>query len=264
LFTLFLMYPGVSSTVLSLFVCKDIDSKSYLVSDFTIYCYDDRWWKFFPLVLIMVFVYPVGVPSFFLFVLYRARHTLHWPTTKMQLGFLYDAYNLEAWWFELADMIHKLTMTSLLKFFPVDIQMPSGMVAVVIYLWVILMAQPYLRRDDDRLHQFVQVELFLLVCAGYVLYYTQDTGLDRSTDILLSIILIFITIFLLIAFVYMAGHNIIKILRDRRKKMSRHKRRSKSKMSAEDNVIRLTLNRPYKRSGRTKKQLSELRMRGAE
>ena len=31
LFTVFLMYPGVSSTVLSLFVCQDIDGQSYLV-----------------------------------------------------------------------------------------------------------------------------------------------------------------------------------------------------------------------------------------
>jgi hypothetical protein len=32
------------------------------------------------------------------------------------------------WWFEMADMGHKLSLTCLLFFFPPDFQMPFGMV----------------------------------------------------------------------------------------------------------------------------------------
>src|SRR5688500_15435075 len=37
-------------------------------------------------------------------------------------------------------------MTSLLAFFPVEAQMPLGMFVVTIYIWVILLARPYLRK----------------------------------------------------------------------------------------------------------------------
>ena len=46
-------------------------------------------------------MYPVGVPVTFFGFMYKHRHVLDWPTTKMQLGFLYDAYTLDAWWFEM-------------------------------------------------------------------------------------------------------------------------------------------------------------------
>lgn len=82
-------------------------------------------------------------------------------------------------------MVHKLTMTSLLKFLPVDLQMPGGMLVVIAYATVILLTSPYLRKDDDRLHQFAQAELYLIVLAGYTLY-SGTVGLDEKTDIILS------------------------------------------------------------------------------
>lgn len=39
---------------------------------------------------------------------------------------------------------------------------------------------------DDRLHLFVQTELFLVVQAGYILYVGASDKLDEATDILLS------------------------------------------------------------------------------
>ena len=47
------------------------------------------------------------------------------------------------------DMAHKLTMTSLIKFMPVPMQMPSGMVVVVCYMFVILIGKPYLRKGAE-------------------------------------------------------------------------------------------------------------------
>jgi len=231
LFTVFLMYPSVSSNVLRFFVCKNIDDSTYLIADFTIKCTDSKWFSYLTLVLIMVFIYPVGVPVFFFYMLSKNRKNLTEPTIKMQLGFLYEAFNLDAWFFEVLDMGHKLTMTSLLAFLPLDSQMPMGMFVVMTYTWIIILRQPYLRRDDDMLHLFAQVELYLIVLAGYILTSLGTVALDEKTDIILSTVMITMSIGLLVAFMLMAIMNVRKMIRNHRRKKMRKTRSKMSNMS---------------------------------
>lgn len=101
LFTLFLLYPGVSSSILGMFVCRDINGKPYLFNDFSLECYDSSWYYYLPYVLIMVAVYPVGIPLLFWGLLRRYQGRRHEVAIRLQLGFLYEAYNKESWWFEL-------------------------------------------------------------------------------------------------------------------------------------------------------------------
>jgi len=211
LFTVFLMYPGVSSVVLNLFVCKDIYGQLYLVTDFTLKCADTDWYNYLGPVIIMTFLYPIGVPAFFFYMLNKNKDKLNQPGIRMQLGFLYEAYNLDVWWFELVDMLHKLTMTSLLAFLPVEGQMPTGMCVAIAYILVILLRRPYLRKGDDRLHLFAQTEIYLVVLAGYILYELNIVTLDTATDVLLSIVMIGMTVAMLVIGVLMAGLNLRKM-----------------------------------------------------
>lgn len=43
LFGLFLLFPRVSQTSLSLYICREIEGKDYLAQDFNVLCYDDRY-----------------------------------------------------------------------------------------------------------------------------------------------------------------------------------------------------------------------------
>jgi len=86
-------------------------------------------------------------------------------------------------------MSHKLLLTSLLAFFPVVSQLPLGMCVAFLYAIIILESRPYFRKGDDRLHLFAQVEIFLLLEAGYVYRY-NNTRLDRKSDVVVSIFLI--------------------------------------------------------------------------
>jgi hypothetical protein len=223
LFTVFLMYPGVSSVVLSLFVCKDIYGNLYLVADFTLLCADAEWFNYLGPVIIMTLMYPIGVPLFFYYIMRKHKNELAQPGVRMQLGFLYEAYNLDVWWFELVDMSHKLIMTSLLAFLPVDGQMPAGMFVASTYTVVILLRRPYLRKGDDRLHLFAQTEIYLVVLAGYILYSLEIVQLDETTDVLLSIVMIGMTVSLLSVGFLMAFMNIKKMWRN----YSRRKRNKK-------------------------------------
>lgn len=73
---------------------------------------------------------------------------------------------------------------------------------------------------DDRLHLFANVEVFLIVMAGWILLATNTVVLDDTTDALLSTVLIMIVVGLLLAFVFLAGQVLHKMLARRQHRKS--------------------------------------------
>ncbi|KMS93744.1 hypothetical protein BVRB_028400, partial [Beta vulgaris subsp. vulgaris] len=139
-------------------------------------------------------------------------------------GFLYDAYNHEIWWFELVDMIHKLSLTGLVAFFPASSQLIAAAVISVSYTILLLLVRPYIRKGDDRLHLFAQVEIFCAVICGYM--FKNDFTTNTSVDVGLSILLtITIGTFSAFFFVQAAGviFKIIKLKRERNKRKLENK-----------------------------------------
>ncbi len=57
----------------------------------------------------------------------------------------------------------QLTLTSLLALFPLESQLPLGMIICGAYLWIICRTNPYIRTDDDVLHLLIQTEILLLL-----------------------------------------------------------------------------------------------------
>lgn len=53
LFTLFLLYPGLSSKVIGHFHCINVDGTSYLMADMTISCSDHEYLSFLPYAIFM-------------------------------------------------------------------------------------------------------------------------------------------------------------------------------------------------------------------
>jgi len=210
LFTLFLIYPSVSSFVLRLYVCRHIEGVDYLASDFNVICYDSAWNANAGVDAFMILIYPIGVLSFLFFMLYRYRTRLDETGVRAQLGFLYDAYERKIWYFELIDMLHKLLITSIVAFFPPLAQMPVAMVIVTGYLMVLLATRPYIRKGDDRLHQFAQVEIFLLLMAGNN-FNSQDTP-DPLMDDVMSVVLILAFCVFILFFLIQCYVNLRKII----------------------------------------------------
>jgi len=192
IYSLFLIYPSVSSTIIRLYVCRTIDGVSYLVEDFRLICYTPDYNFYAMIGIAMIFVYPIGIPAFLFYMLYQYRKRLDEPGVRAQLGFLFDGFHHEYWWFEIADMIHKLTLVSLLAFFPVKFQLQGGMAVLMGYACLILCTRPYLRKGDDRLHLLGQTEVFLLLLSGHV--FRINSSYDKTIDYFLSIVFVIIFI----------------------------------------------------------------------
>ena len=54
-----------------------------------------------PLGILMILIYPVGIPSLFFWFLVQSRNQLKEPDVRAKIGFLFEAYQFDAWWFEI-------------------------------------------------------------------------------------------------------------------------------------------------------------------
>jgi len=223
LFLMFIVYPGVSSVILRIYQCKLVevvegDPKWYLINDFTLNCYNEDWNTYAIYAAVFVLIYPFGIPALLFYRLLKKNvrrpgqqkfeTRLDEPSVRAELGFLYDGYNRDSWWFEMFDMLEKLLVTSVVGFFPSDMQMPAGMVLVCLYLMTLLVWSPYLRKGDDRLAQIAQVEILMLLVAGHV--FNQQVEPDKLMNVVMTVILITIVMLIVALFLVQAYQAIRK------------------------------------------------------
>ena len=222
LYALFLLYPVVSSTILNHYVCKTIhdshNTYSYLLIDLAVPCKTDTWWLFAYVGVLLVIIYPVGIPAFFFFLLYSHRTRLHLGQVQAKFGFLYAGYRDGTWWWELLDTFHKLIQTSILAFFPLLVQLPVGMGVAILYLMAILLFNPYLRKEDDALAMLCQNLIFLLMLAGYFFQIEGSVKLSTSEDVGMTLSLLVAAGIFLAAFVYYIGRALWQVALELRQK----------------------------------------------
>ncbi len=190
-FALFLMYPTISARVLSFFVCRDINGTRYLAADFHLECNDSDWSRNVPLAIICLLVYPIGIPLVIFIILYRNRNRLLIPEVALAYGLLYEGYHARYYYFELADLVEKLLLTSILQFFVPGAQCLVGLAIIGVYMGVIWILGPYVRRIDDRLSLFIQAQLYLILLMGATLQRVEFIP-ESKEDVLGSTILLIV------------------------------------------------------------------------
>ncbi len=95
----------------------------------------------------------------------------------------------------------QLWLTSLLQFFPPEAQCSVGLFIGTLYLWIILLVGPYIRRIDDRLAQFIQVQLCCILLMGSTLQHVEFERYSKE-DALGSAVLLVILFALVILLLY--------------------------------------------------------------
>jgi hypothetical protein len=216
LFTMFLIYPQVSSIIIRLYACTTVEGETYLSSDFSVLCSTQKWRDRAQINIPFVALYPFGFLAFVALILFRKRHELQKPENLIQFGFLYAAYAHDRWWFELLDMLHRMVMTSMIALLPQEYALPTILGILCFHAAVILVTNPYTRKSDDLLHLLVQSALFVMVMAGYV--YVKLVDIPEDIDSALSVIFIGMTIALVTFVVISIGLVLRKYLISWRKK----------------------------------------------
>jgi hypothetical protein len=92
-------------------------------------------------------------------------------------------------------------LTSILQFFAPGAQSSVGLAICTVYLWIILLLHPYIRRIDDRLASFIQVQLYCILLMGSTLQNVQFVR-NSKEDTLGSVVLLFVLFALIIILLY--------------------------------------------------------------
>lgn len=220
-FTVFMLYPGVSAVVCKFYVGREVNGTVYLLANFKFdketVLGDSKWLSYLPYALAMTFIYPLGIPSLFWWILYKNRVKLYTKKKILAYGFLYAAYEPAAWWFESCDMLNKLTLSAMVAFFPLEFQMTIALAWTCFYLILCLLIKPFIRKGDDRLLLLVEVEILMLLITGYVLKNNSDGELDDLTDTTMSVLLITMSCLIMVLFTWMTINNIHKMVKDCKK-----------------------------------------------
>lgn len=139
---LFVTFAPSSTTVLQAFVCENFDDgSSYMYADYSLSCETDEHRKYVIYAAVMVFVYPLGIPLFYLYLLWSNLRAINPPTKRVvkdaerdivspeiiqleklnlrdnddtitHLSFLYESYRPGAWYFEVIECLRRLFLTA--------------------------------------------------------------------------------------------------------------------------------------------------------
>ncbi|OQR86302.1 hypothetical protein ACHHYP_10693 [Achlya hypogyna] len=204
---MFLVHPGVTKQIFQMFTCTKlgVDSSGntlyFLDPDLDVPCYDSSHWRWMlcvgvPSLVIVTF----GIPLFAFSVLRTHRHQLHDPQVKLQLGFLYDGYKDEYYYWEIWIMMRKV-LVSFISVFLKNWGTPSqslgatGLTFVGLYLH--MDRAPY---EHDVINNLEEMSLltclFTLYC-GLYLYQPTVTGWLRT---FLGVIVVIVNCLFLVKF----------------------------------------------------------------
>ena len=81
---LFVIFPGVSSTVMKYFKCALVDGKWLLHADYRLVCYSADWMAHLPVALFGVLIYPIGIPAFIYWSLRAHKQHLHYEVKPLE------------------------------------------------------------------------------------------------------------------------------------------------------------------------------------
>jgi uncharacterized protein (DUF983 family) len=221
-FILVLTYLQVSTTILEVFKCRQFEpsdggeSRLLLAADPTISCDDSTYMGLKVAAIFGAFLYPIGVPAFFVLLLWRERKNIHDSVNQKKYGFLFGDYVAIYFLWEVWDLGRKLALSGALMFFNKG-SVSQLLVAMVIALFALelqLRMMPY----KSLMANVIQVAAFnaiLLNLVGAMLlkvdFRAEDYGLGESfADGFLVLINLTVPVLVLFTLAFSMGQDLYR------------------------------------------------------
>ena len=96
LFFSFLIYPNCCQSFLSMFLCHDVEGTHYLMADYSLECFDDKWTSYAIVAILGIVLYCFGIPATNYILLFQNKHKLFVDDKFIaRYGFMYARYEEE-------------------------------------------------------------------------------------------------------------------------------------------------------------------------
>ena len=245
----FFVYAPMCNLIFSTFQCETLSSGAkYLRVDETLSCDTKTYEFYFNYAMVMVVVFPVGIPMLYFVALYRSRHMINPPTPPAMsdaerekliekntglneyllshLGFIYHHYSKEYWWFEVVDCFRRLIFTGIIKFVPRDVRALCGLTLTLSFQSLYREFSPYAKPKVAvlaNLGHCILVFIFLVALAleSGVVEKERKTGVGYVLSVFVCAFFSFAAYTQFYAALKWQGRaaqlgQIVKLLRDRR------------------------------------------------
>lgn len=201
----FLVYSPVSYRVFQTFACDELDDgDAYLRADYSLSCSDrsHRWYAAYALV--MVGVYPVGIPAVFAWLLRRHRHDLIKPDRETMehltpLSGMWAAYWRSRYYFEVLECGRRIGLTGIAALVAPNTreQLAVVLVFAVVFVFVSEAISPFEKKGDMNLYRWGNG---IVVASVYVAFLMKiDVAHDRTPAMLaFSDVLILANVFMVV------------------------------------------------------------------
>merc|ERR1712070_61008 len=219
-FILVLTYLQVSSTIMDVFKCRQFEPtpgssvRVVLEADMSIQCNEGQYMTLKLVAIVGTFLYPIGVPVFFVLLLWRERKNINDSVNQKKYGFLFGDYVAVYFLWEVWDLGRKLALSGALIFFNRG-SVSQLLVAMVIALFALelqLRMMPY----KSLMANIIQVAAFnaiLLNLVGAMLlkvdFHPEDYGLGETfADGFLVMINLTVPVLVLFALAFSMGQDL--------------------------------------------------------
>ena len=155
LIVLFLVLPGVSTTIFRTFLCDDgfVEDKSvsFLEADLTLSCESKEYNRLYALAWFGFALYPVGVNALYAGLLYRARDAIQrrGGAGAEHLSFLFRNYAPEYFAFDVVDNLRRILLSGGLVFISERGRAAGGTMIAFFFYGLYENVKPY-KRDETN------------------------------------------------------------------------------------------------------------------
>ncbi|CAN0561706.1 unnamed protein product, partial [Laminaria digitata] len=203
LFVAFLVYSSVSFTIFQVFLCETLDDGvSYLRADYNLTCDTDAYAMYKAYTILMVCVYPIGLPAILSWWLLKNRGDLkkaNWTTIEHLEPFngIWSPYKPSRYYYEVVECGRRIALTATASFVP-----PStvAQIAVVLLVAAVLL---FISESMSPFSSSVDMGLYrwgngIILASMYVaLLMKVDTSSEESSTLsAFGIVLIAANVFL--------------------------------------------------------------------
>ena len=201
-----LLYIPIARASLILFDCSELPNGDIVLDvDNGVLCFDSAWWSVFPVGLVAVLAFVVGIPAYFGVTIWTHRHTLYERSVTSRFGSLYRHFRRKYYWGEIGNLGKRLAIVVVALFFSNRQLVQFGFLVTILLVSLVfgVSRQPYyvpLYNQVDARLTGVLVAILLLGAASYA--ERSSTGTDSlllAGTIIAVLILVAVSVHALVA-----------------------------------------------------------------
>ena len=212
LFLCFLVLPSVTVTIFGAFICVNVDPDKleppgtptmYMYNDLSVDCNSSQYIKGVIYAVIMILLYPIGIPLFELWSLYRVKQRKAYKTDDDPASFLYSSYRVPHYlnW-DIIETGRRLTMTAVLSVLGVgtDFQVVLGLGFALLFMWMYALYHPFKNSYNWLLQILTQFQIVFTFVGALLIranVFAEYAWASTSLNISLLIISISSTVYAL-------------------------------------------------------------------